>query len=183
MGPFSRHKTSRPEPSKPLPSLRPIDVQPDDLPAFADRTKAVASALYGTDDQAIRGQIQTLSASVGGVDPWHPTILDMHPEETKRPWHWFAQACEVANEHGEYGIAPHVFTLLFWWKPRQSHMTIADFGDMWLEPVPLEAERRILEATAIALTHFPEDHVVVRTAGEALTAGQLSNGVQISLDV
>lgn len=182
MGLFSRDKTSRPEPERSDRQLRLIDVQPGALPAFTARVRALTGVLYGPDGLAIRGQIQALSESVGGIDPWSPEVLRLHPQETKRPWHWFAQACEVANGQADYAVAPHVFAFLFWWTPRQSQMSMADFGDFWLDPVPPEAARRILEATADALIHFTDDQVVVQTAGEALTAAQLRGAVELSRD-
>jgi hypothetical protein len=168
MGFFSRDKPSE------LPKVvRPIVVQPADLPGFSARLEAVVRVLYGADDAAIRGAVRSLSESVGGVDPWRLLEVGLHPDETKRPWRWFAQACELANELGEYAIAPHVFVLTFWWKPRQPKMTINDFADMWLDPLPPDADRAISKATSEALSHFTDDQTVVQTANEALTAGQL----------
>lgn len=134
--------------------------------------------LYGANDAAIRGAIRALSESVGGSDPWS---IDFEQGDSTRLWRWSAQACELANEQGEYGLAPHVFVLTFWWKPRQSKMTINDFADMWLDPLPPDADRAILQATSEALSHFTDDQTVAQTANEALTAGQLRNAVHAAI--
>lgn len=170
MGFFSRDK-----PSPPPKVERPIVVQPADLPEFSARLEAVVRLLYGTNDAAIRGAIRALSASVGGSDPWS---IGFEQGDSTRLWRWAAQACHLANEQGEYGLAPHVFVLTFWWKPRQSKMTINDFADMWLDPLPPDVDRAILDATSEALSHFPDDRAVAQTANEALTAGQLRKVVQ-----
>ena len=60
-------------------------------------------------------------------------------------------------------------------------MTINDFADMWLDPLPPDADRAILKATSEALYHFTDDQAVAQTANEALTAGQLRNGVQAAI--
>jgi hypothetical protein len=170
MGFFSRDK-----PSAPPKVERPIVVQPADLPGFSERLEAVVRVLYGANDAAIRGAVRALSESVGGSDPWS---IGFEQGDSTRLWRWSAQACELANEQGEYGLAPHVFVLTFWWKPRQSKMTINDFADMWLDPLPPDVDRAILKATSEALSHFTDDQAVAQTANGALTAGQLRNGVQ-----
>jgi hypothetical protein len=173
MGFFSRDK-----PSAPPKVERPIVVQPADLPGFSERLEAVVRVLYGANDAAIRGAVRALSESVGGSDPWS---IGFEQGDSTRLWRWSAQACELANEQREYGLAPHVFVLTFWWKPRQSKMTINDFADMWLDPLPPDVDRAILKATSEALSHFTDDQAVAQTANEALTAGQLRNGVQAAI--
>jgi hypothetical protein len=173
MGFFSRDK-----PSAPPKVERPIVVQPSDLPGFSERLEAVVRVLYGANDAAIRGAVRALSESVGGSDPWS---VGFEQGDSTRLWLWSAQACELANEQGEYGLAPHVFVLTFWWKPRQSKMTLNDFADMWLDPLPPDVDRAILKATSEALSHFTDDQPVAQTANEALTAGQLRNGVQAAI--
>jgi hypothetical protein len=160
--------------------VRPIVVQPADLPGFSARLEAVVRATYGP-DAAIRGAVQSLSESVGGVDPWRLLQLGLHPEETKRPWRWFAQACELANEQAEYGIPPRVFVFTFWFKNLQKKMTINDFADMWLDPIPPDAYHAILKATAEAISHLADDHPVAQTANEVLTAGQIRATVEAAI--
>jgi hypothetical protein len=54
-------------------------------------------------------------------------------------------------------------------------------ADMWLDPLPPDVDRAILKATSKALSHFTDDQAVAQTANEALTAGQLRNGVQAAI--
>lgn len=173
MGLFSRGK-----PSEPPKAERPIVVQPADLPGFSARLEATVRVLYGADDAAIRGAIRGLSESVGGSDPWS---ISFEQGDSTRLWRWSAQACELANEQGEYRIAPLVFVLTFWWKPRQSKMTTNDFADMWLDPLPPDVDQAILKTTAEALSHFTENQTVAQTANERLTAGQLRRGMQAAI--
>ena len=165
MGFFSRDK-----PSAPPKVERPIVVQPADLPGFSARLEALVRALYGPSDAPIRAAVQALSASVGGTDPWS---IGFEQGDSTRLWRWSAQACELANEQGEYGIPPRMFVFTVWWKALQPKMTINDFADMWLDPLPPDAEQAIVKAVAEAISHFADDDVVAQTANEAITAGQI----------
>lgn len=175
MGFFSRDK-----PSAPPKVVRPVVVQPADLPGFSVRLEAVERTLGGT-DAAIRGSIRALSESVGGVDPWQIFELGLQPEETKRPWRWFAKASELGNEQAEYGLAPRVFVFTVWWKSMKPKMTINDYADMWLDPIPADADQAISKAAAEAISHLPDDHVVAQTATEVLTVGQIRGWVQAAV--
>jgi len=173
MGFFSRDK-----PSAPPKVERPIVVQPADLPGFAARLEAVVRVLYGGDDAAIRVAVRSLSEGAGGTDPWS---LGFEQGDSTRLWRWSAQACALANERSEYGLAPPVFVFAFWWKRRQSTMTVNDYADMWLDPLPPDVDRAISQATSEALSHFADDQVVAQTANEALTAGKLRSAVQATI--
>lgn len=152
--------------------LRPVVVQPGDLAEFSGRLAAVERSV-GTTDAAVRASIRALSESVGGVDPWRLLQMGLDPEETKRPWRWFARACELANTEGDFSLAPRVFNFMFWWKGMQSHMTINDFGDMWMDPIPPDADQAISRATVDAIRHLPDDHEIAPAAHEVLTIGQI----------
>jgi hypothetical protein len=175
MGLFSRNK-----PSEPPKVVRPIVVQPADLLGFSSRLETVERAVGGP-DAPLRGAVQALSESVGGVDPWRIFELGLQPDETKRPWRWFAQACELANRQGEYGISPRVFMFMHWWQSMKGKLTINDYADMWLDPVPSDADQGILQATAEAIGHLPDDHRIAPAAQEVITVGQIRAAVQAAV--
>jgi hypothetical protein len=120
------------KPASPPPAVvRPIVVQPADLPGFSARLDAVLRVLYGPSDAPIRAAVRALSESVGGFDPFGKEAARFMSqagqaigEETKRPWRWFARASELANEQGDYGLAPRVSILTLWWKMMSPKMTI-----------------------------------------------------------
>ena len=99
-------------------------------------------------------------------------------DEVKRPWRWFARACEVANDQGDYELTLRVFMFTAWFKHMQPKMTINDFAEMWLDPIPPDAYQAILKATAEAIFHFADDDAVAQTANEVITAGQMQRVVQ-----
>jgi hypothetical protein len=169
--------SSKPKPSASGKSLRPVVVQPADLAEFSVRLEAIERAI-GTTDATVRASIRALSESVGGVDPWRLLQLGLDPEETKRPWRWFAQACELANAEGDFSLAPRVFNFMFWWQGMQPHMTIDDYGDMWMDPIPPDAAQAISRAAADAIRQLPDDHQVAPAAGEVLTIGQIRGAVE-----
>jgi hypothetical protein len=159
--------------------VRPIVVQPADLPRFSARLEAVLSAM-GSSDAAIRGAIQVLAESVSGFDPFGNEAQRVMSqagqgikEEINRPWRWFAKACEVANEQGDYELPPRVFMLTAWFKNMQPKLTMADFADMRLDRVPEDAHQAISRTAAEALAHLSDDHTVAQTAAEVVTVGQL----------
>jgi hypothetical protein len=173
MGFFSRNKAS--EPAK---VVRPIVVQPSDLPEFSVRLEAVERS-FGTTDAAIRASILALTESIGALDAMDMLRRGLDPqEETKRPWRWFAKACGLANECGDYNIAPRVFLFTGWWKGTQPHMTLADYLDMRLDPVPSDAEQTIAVATSAAISQLDDDHVIAEISDHVYTVGQIRERVQ-----
>jgi hypothetical protein len=175
MGFFSRDKPSQ------APKVeRPIVVQPADLAGFSAGLEALMRVLYGPSDAAIRGAIRALSESVGGSDPWS---VGFQPGDSTRLWRWSAQACPLANEQGEYGLAPRVSIFTLWWKMTSPKMTINDFADMWLDPIPPDAEQAIWQATAEAISHLADDYTVAQTANEVITAGMVRRTVEASIGV
>jgi len=173
MGFFNRNK-----PTEAVKIQRPIVVQPADLGGFDARLEAVLRVLYGTSDAAIRGAIRSLSESVGGSDPWS---VGFQQGDSTRLWRWSAQACALANEQGEYGLAPRVSIVTLWWKMTSPKMTINDFADMWLDPIPADAEQAIWQATAEAISHLADDYTVAQTANEMITAGMVRRNVEATI--
>lgn len=170
---------SRDKPVAPPAVVRPVVVQPADLAGFSARLEAVERAL-GSSDAAIRGSVRALSQSVGGFDPFGKEALRIMAQagggikdEIQRPWRWFAKASELANELGDYTLAPRVFIFARLWKDMQPNMSIGDYTDMWLDPIPEDADRAISIAAAEALGHLSDDHVVAQTAVEIVTIGQV----------
>lgn len=172
MGLFSRDK-----PSAPPKVVRPIVVQPADLPGFSSRLEAVERAMGGP-DAPLRGAIRALSESVGGMDLSTVVGLGLDSEEFKRPWRWFARACELANAQGEYEIAPRVFLFTGWWKNLEGELTFGDYTDILLEPVPPDADRAISLAAAEAIGHLPDDRMLVENASSLVNVGGIRAAVQ-----
>jgi len=102
-------------------------------------------------------------------------------DEVKRPWRWFARACEVANDQGDYELTLRVFMFTAWFKHMQPKMTINDFAETRLDGVPEDAHEAISRAAAEALTHLPDDRGVAQTATEVVTVGNLRGLVEAAL--
>lgn len=176
MGFFSRNKPV----SLPPAVVRPVVVQSADLPGFSARLDVALRGMGGPYTQMAMA-IQALSESVGGFQTLSQEGMRILQEsgresllkESQRPWHWFAQACELANEQGDHQLPLRVFMFAAWHKNLQHTLTQADFHEMWLEPSPPKAYRTISHEAAEAIAHFPDDQLVAQTATEVVSVGML----------
>jgi hypothetical protein len=178
MGFFNRNKPASP----PAKAVRPIIVQPADLPGFSKRLDAVMSAMGGRSD-SMYDAIQVLGESVGGFDPFGKEALRLMSQnhdmgqETTRPWRWFARASELANELDDYSIAPRVWVFAAWFKGMQPKLGLRDFADLRMDGIPNDVFNSIAAAADEALARLPDDYVVADTAAEVLIAGYVRGTV------
>jgi hypothetical protein len=178
MGFLNRNKPATP----PAKAVRPVIVQPADLPGFSKRLDAVMNAMGGRSDPMYEA-IGVLAESVGGFDALSKEGLQLMSQnhdmvqETTRPWRWFARASELANELGDYSIAPRVWVFAFWFKGIEPNLNIQASRDLRMDGVPTDAFNAIATAADEALAQLPDEYIVANTAAEVLSAAYVRGSV------
>lgn len=180
MGLFRRRESVEEAGDATLASPAPIDTSSVDL----DRADAVLSELASAvgSTQLMRAALPRLVMASGCPHPDDDLVqyaaLQEDPFMPTRVWRWILATMLRANEAGRYEIsAKGLFWAFVWDSTIAPTIEGSSFLQLGFDRAPRDTFRELMAAGNIALTHLPDDLVVVRTAEpKVITVRWLQSG-------
>jgi len=152
--------------------LRPIEISDATLVEAAQRLTAFESAV-GTSDAPVRAAVRALAETAGAMDIQVLMQRGLSPEEAKRPWHWLVKVASHARDQGDDVLPARILLFTTWWSSMEPGMTVGDYMDMLLDPIPSELRALLNSMGLDSLRRLPPETVIAPTNAGAPNAGQL----------